>query len=69
MQQYAKTQIQTMTNSFLGYRLPEMGDQSQKAKRTWEICNILDEHNAKMHNFKQRAMKEKEELKTQSGRK
>ncbi|EAX64765.1 hypothetical protein TVAG_585370, partial [Trichomonas vaginalis G3] len=33
---------------FLGYRLPEMGDQSQKAKRTWEICNILDEHNAKM---------------------
>ncbi|KAI5539843.1 protein of unknown function, DUF4106 family [Trichomonas vaginalis G3] len=32
---------------FLGYRLPEMGDQSQKAKGM-EICNILDEHNAKM---------------------
>ncbi|EAX70862.1 hypothetical protein TVAG_572450 [Trichomonas vaginalis G3] len=33
---------------FLGYRLPEMGDQSPKAKRTWEICNILGEHEAKM---------------------
>ncbi|KAI5484926.1 protein of unknown function, DUF4106 family [Trichomonas vaginalis G3] len=54
---------------FLGYRLPEMGDQSQKAKRTWEICNILDEHNAKMQQLQARAMKEKEELKTQSGRK
>ncbi|EAY19646.1 hypothetical protein TVAG_432420 [Trichomonas vaginalis G3] len=37
---------------FLGYRLPEMGDQSPKAKRTWEICNILDEHNAKMQQLK-----------------
>ncbi|EAX80434.1 hypothetical protein TVAG_211630, partial [Trichomonas vaginalis G3] len=26
---------------FLGYRLPELGDQSPKAKRTWEIYNIL----------------------------
>ncbi|KAI5488206.1 protein of unknown function, DUF4106 family [Trichomonas vaginalis G3] len=33
---------------FLGYRLPEMGDQSPKAKRTWEIYNILGEHEAKM---------------------
>ncbi|KAI5552456.1 protein of unknown function, DUF4106 family [Trichomonas vaginalis G3] len=33
---------------FLGYRLPEMGDQSPKAKRTWEIYNILGEHDAKM---------------------
>ncbi|EAX73383.1 hypothetical protein TVAG_573330, partial [Trichomonas vaginalis G3] len=31
---------------FLGYRLPEMGDQSPKAKRTWEIYNILGEHEA-----------------------
>ncbi|KAI5522042.1 protein of unknown function, DUF4106 family [Trichomonas vaginalis G3] len=30
--QYAKTQIQTMTKIFLGYRLPEMGDQSQRQK-------------------------------------
>ncbi|KAI5482870.1 protein of unknown function, DUF4106 family [Trichomonas vaginalis G3] len=45
--QYAKTQIQTMTKS-LGYRLPELGDQSPKAKRTWEIYNILGEHEAKM---------------------
>ncbi|EAX67496.1 hypothetical protein TVAG_514940 [Trichomonas vaginalis G3] len=33
---------------FLGYWLPEMGDQSPKAKRTWEIYNILGEHEAKM---------------------
>ncbi|KAI5534330.1 protein of unknown function, DUF4106 family [Trichomonas vaginalis G3] len=33
---------------FLGYRLPELGDQSPKAKRTWEIYNILGEHEAKM---------------------
>ncbi|EAY15789.1 hypothetical protein TVAG_159620 [Trichomonas vaginalis G3] len=33
---------------FLGYRLPEMGDQSPKAKGTWEIYNILGEHEAKM---------------------
>ncbi|EAX74897.1 hypothetical protein TVAG_485800 [Trichomonas vaginalis G3] len=33
---------------FLGYRIPEMGDQSPKAKRTWEIYNILGEHEAKM---------------------
>ncbi|KAI5504688.1 protein of unknown function, DUF4106 family [Trichomonas vaginalis G3] len=40
---------------FLGYRLPEMGDQSPKAKRTWEIYNILGEHEAKMQQLKQRA--------------
>ncbi|EAX66997.1 hypothetical protein TVAG_573890 [Trichomonas vaginalis G3] len=33
---------------FLGYWLREMGDQSPKAKRTWEIYNILGEHEAKM---------------------
>ncbi|EAX89367.1 hypothetical protein TVAG_439870 [Trichomonas vaginalis G3] len=37
---------------FLGYWLPEMGDQSLKAKRTREICNILDEHDAKMQQLK-----------------
>ncbi|KAI5484233.1 protein of unknown function, DUF4106 family [Trichomonas vaginalis G3] len=34
--------------NFLGYWLPEMGDQSPKAKRTREIYNILGEHEAKM---------------------
>ncbi|KAI5545850.1 protein of unknown function, DUF4106 family [Trichomonas vaginalis G3] len=54
---------------FLGYRVPEMGDQSPKAKRTWEIYNILVNMRQRCNNLKQRAMKEKEELKTQSGRK
>ncbi|EAX67881.1 hypothetical protein TVAG_196860, partial [Trichomonas vaginalis G3] len=39
---------------FLGYRLPEMGDQSPKAKRTWEIYNILGDHEPKMQQLESR---------------
>ncbi|EAX64906.1 hypothetical protein TVAG_547340 [Trichomonas vaginalis G3] len=48
MQTISKDSNTNYDKLFLGYRLPEMGDQSPKAKRTWEIYNILGEHETKM---------------------